>query len=108
MVSLRAACVPKLWPRIVPICVLLELAAQVVWLHKESIGTCRSKVYDWQCSLHARALDPRWAEEPWEPRVQAVSFTATKKVMMQSVSNPPADGRARDIRTHRIPDAVTR
>lgn len=44
-------------PRIVPICVLLELGAQVVWLHKESIGTCCSKVYDWKCSLHVE-MDP--------------------------------------------------
>ena len=38
MVSLRAVCVPKLRPRIVPVCVLLELGAQVIWLHKELIG----------------------------------------------------------------------
>lgn len=31
-------CVPKLWPRIVLICVLLELSAEVVWLQKESTG----------------------------------------------------------------------
>ena len=38
MVSLGAVCVPKLQPRIVPVCVLLELKSEVVWLQKESTG----------------------------------------------------------------------
>lgn len=36
--ALGAGYVPKLQPRIVPVCVLLELKSEVVWLQKESTG----------------------------------------------------------------------
>ena len=60
----------------------LELSAQVVWPYKELTGHMPQQMHDWKCSLGERALEPKWGEEPYEPRVQAVSFTATKKVMM--------------------------
>ena len=73
---------PYIWARTVLVCVLLELSAQVLDFRKNPQGTSTRAEHVRKCSLSERALDPRWAEEPLGSRVQAVSFTATRKVMM--------------------------